>query len=131
MADIFGYNEQFTVQPGVWFLAGDLTISADGYTVSSSLPRGVAGLTHNGTGDFTLVLTDCWFDLLHACINTKNSGGEIRLVQLKSDTVGDSAVAAGSQGIRFLTVTDAGSSTDMPSGGIISFCLVLQNTSTA
>lgn len=129
MADIFGYNEQFTLVPGVWLLAGELTVASDGYTVSGSLPKGIASLTHNATGDFTLVLTDAWFDLLHASINTKNSGGEIRLVQPKSDTVGDTGTAAGSQGIRFLTVTDAGTATDLPSGGKISFLLVLKNSS--
>lgn len=129
MADIFGYNEQFTVLPGVWFLAGELTVDSDGYTVTSSLPKGIAGLTHNGAGDFTLVLTDAWFDLLQATINTENSGGEIRLVQRKSNTIGDTNTAAGSQGVRFLTVTDAGTATDLPSGGKICYLLVLKNSS--
>lgn len=129
MADIFGYQQQFTALPGVWFLAGEVTVGSDGYTVSGSLPVGIAGLTHNGTGDYTLVLTDAWFDLLQANINTEDAGGEIRLVQRKSNTVGDTNTAAGSQGVRFLTVTDAGSATNLPSGGKVCFLLVLKNSS--
>lgn len=130
MANMHGYNQLFSTEPETWFVSGEVQVDADGYTVTTSpLPRGIVGLTHNGTGDYTLLLSECWFDLLHASIATKNDGGEIRLVQQTEDNVGASGTVDGEQGVSFLTVTDAGTPTNLPDDGIISFCLILKRSS--
>lgn len=126
MANLFGYNQLFSVNPELWVSQGKITVAADGYTVASSnLPASlVSGLTHNGTGDYTLVLSQCWPAGVASISSEKATG--FGYVQLVSDNIGTGA--AGTQGFRFSVLDAAGSPANLASGDRLAIVLTLQRT---
>ena len=134
MANIFGYNQLFTPNAETWIIDGYIQVGSDGYTVSTSpLPKGIAGLTHNATGDLTLKLSDCWNSLLSACIHTELSAAAspaLLRVQLVSSNVGVAGTIDGEQGVRFKLIgSDGSTAANLPASGGLRVLLMLKRSS--
>ena len=134
MANTFGYNQLFSMEPEIWFIDGYVHLGADGYTPSLfatdgyTLPKGIKSLKHNGTGDFTLLLADCWNKLLFASIVPVVPDGDSPLnvsVQVESFNVGYPGTLDGQQGVTFHVATVDGSSTSTDMGAHSGFLVSL------
>ena len=127
-----GYNQLFTPNADTVFVDGYIQVGSDGYTVSTDpLPREIDSLTHNGTGDYTLVLKQCWYDLLFVAVTPELSTGSspaILFTQVVSNNVGTAGTVDGEQGVRFKLINTSGSAANLPASGGFTFLLVLKRT---
>ncbi len=125
-----GYNQIFTDRPETWFVDGYVSIGATGAPTAESVPSGiVSSVVRNSEGNYSLVLGQNWFALLHASFQSEiptSLSPDFCFSQLVSDTVG-SASSAQRVTVRFCNAS--GTSTELPEGSGFRFLLALKKSS--
>ena len=127
MSDRYGYQFVKSLVPEKFFLDGYVSIGASGAlspTVASgsqTLPEWMLSITHNSTGNYTVVLTDTWSTLPLVSVETLGAGATDHLMAhvFSVTTSGFSFV---------LENTTTGTATDLTTGGGIQFKIKVGNS---
>lgn len=123
------YMQQFfySFNHGITFLEGSFTVGASG-AVGTVKGSGIASVTKNSTGNYTIALEDKYMKFLGANFNlVAASYSGIATVEV-ADTSIDTHVQDGT-GIQVVCYDGTGTAANPASGAIVYFSIVLRNSS--
>lgn len=127
MANRFFNQFSFGLEKAPVRLYAKVAIGASGApTLSAANSKGISSITRNSAGDYSLVLQDTYYKLMHFAVRPQNATGISASpdVGIKANTV----TSATSPGVRFVCST-GGVATDPASGDTLFIEIVLGNSS--
>lgn len=127
MANPYGYQFSYSFVPGLWQVFMKVNIGATGaptLVTANGASKGVASITRNGAGDYSIVLNEAWKSLLmvEAVFDAGASAPASPTVSIKSNAVSSTKT------LRILC-TAAGVATDPASGEVMYLKITLKQSS--